>query len=160
MVCDASCMAAATASVLRSLNQGRTVTTPTNWYACRLLLLTGAVYSVCLCFAVLSCSLAEHVDFVACLGGDGVILHASSLFKSHIPPVVSFHLGSMGFLTNHNFNEFRQELRQVGSNRGCGWAWGVGAAAACGLLYCGCSQCSRDSWDVQACCQGCRHCVH
>lgn len=75
------------------------------------------MYSVCLCFAVLSCSLAEHVDFVACLGGDGVILHASSLFKSHIPPVVSFHLGSMGFLTNHNFKEFRQELRQVGSNR-------------------------------------------
>lgn len=58
-------------------------------------------------------SLAERVDFVACLGGDGVILHASSLFKHHIPPVVSFHLGSMGFLTNHNFKEFKRELRQV-----------------------------------------------
>jgi NAD kinase len=57
--------------------------------------------------------LADYVDFVVCLGGDGVILHASSLFKRHIPPVVSFHLGSMGFLTNHNFNEFKKELRQV-----------------------------------------------
>jgi hypothetical protein len=50
---------------------------------------------------------------VVCLGGDGVILHASSLFKQHIPPVVSFHLGSMGFLTNHPYPDFRQELRQV-----------------------------------------------
>jgi NAD kinase len=57
--------------------------------------------------------LADLVDFVVCLGGDGVILHASSLFKRAIPPVVSFHLGSMGFLTNHNFATYRQELRQV-----------------------------------------------
>jgi len=27
------------------------------------------------------------VDFVVCLGGDGVILHASGLFSGHIPPV-------------------------------------------------------------------------
>ena len=31
--------------------------------------------------------LAEHVDFVVCLGGDGVILHANYLFQSNIPPV-------------------------------------------------------------------------
>lgn len=66
---------------------------------------------------LLLCRLASHIDFVVCLGGDGVILHASSLFKQHIPPVVSFHLGSMGFLTNHPFPDFRQELRQV--RRGC-----------------------------------------
>eukprot|EP00878_Enallax_costatus_P018424 GHUV01019396.1.p1 GENE.GHUV01019396.1~~GHUV01019396.1.p1 ORF type:complete len:304 (+),score=103.66 GHUV01019396.1:507-1418(+) len=57
--------------------------------------------------------LADYVDFVVCLGGDGVILHASSLFRRHIPPVVSFHLGSMGFLTNHPYPDFRKELRQV-----------------------------------------------
>eukprot|EP00882_Tetradesmus_deserticola_P008674 GHRQ01009145.1.p1 GENE.GHRQ01009145.1~~GHRQ01009145.1.p1 ORF type:complete len:323 (+),score=97.29 GHRQ01009145.1:158-1126(+) len=57
--------------------------------------------------------LADHIDFVVCLGGDGVILHASSLFRQHIPPVVSFHLGSMGFLTNHPYPDFKQELRQV-----------------------------------------------
>ncbi len=38
-------------------------------------------------------TLHQHIDFVACLGGDGVILHASSLFKKAIPPVVSFKLG-------------------------------------------------------------------
>lgn len=53
-----------------------------------------------------------------------MILHASSLFKQHIPPVVSFHLGSMGFLTNHNFKEFKQELRQVSRNTSCSAAQG------------------------------------
>ena len=30
--------------------------------------------------------LHERVDFVVCLGGDGVILHASNLFRSAVPP--------------------------------------------------------------------------
>lgn len=57
--------------------------------------------------------LHERVDFVACLGGDGVILHASNLFRGAVPPVVSFNLGSLGFLTSHNFEDFRQDLKQV-----------------------------------------------
>ncbi|XP_011002430.1 PREDICTED: NAD kinase 2, chloroplastic-like isoform X3 [Populus euphratica] len=57
--------------------------------------------------------LHERVDFVACLGGDGVILHASNLFRGAVPPVVSFNLGSLGFLTSHYFEDYRQDLRQV-----------------------------------------------
>ncbi|KAJ6997938.1 NAD kinase 2, chloroplastic isoform X2 [Populus alba] len=57
--------------------------------------------------------LHERVDFVACLGGDGVILHASNLFRGAVPPVVSFNLGSLGFLTTHYFEDYRQDLRQV-----------------------------------------------
>ncbi|KAL4183699.1 hypothetical protein AMTRI_Chr11g99570 [Amborella trichopoda] len=57
--------------------------------------------------------LHERVDFVACLGGDGVILHASNLFRGAVPPVVSFNLGSLGFLTSHTFEDFRQDLRAV-----------------------------------------------
>ncbi|KAK6938367.1 hypothetical protein RJ641_031875 [Dillenia turbinata] len=57
--------------------------------------------------------LHERVDFVACLGGDGVILHASNLFRGPVPPVVSFKLGSLGFLTSHTFNDYKQDLRQV-----------------------------------------------
>ncbi|GLT84940.1 hypothetical protein SLE2022_031470 [Rubroshorea leprosula] len=57
--------------------------------------------------------LHERVDFVACLGGDGVILHASNLFRGAVPPVVSFNLGSLGFLTSHNFEDYRWDLRQV-----------------------------------------------
>ncbi|XP_057442671.1 NAD kinase 2, chloroplastic-like [Lotus japonicus] len=57
--------------------------------------------------------LHEKVDFVACLGGDGVILHASNLFRTAVPPIVSFNLGSLGFLTSHNFEDYKQDLRQV-----------------------------------------------
>ncbi|KAI8003501.1 hypothetical protein LOK49_LG08G01548 [Camellia lanceoleosa] len=57
--------------------------------------------------------LHERVDFVACLGGDGVILHASNIFRGAVPPVVSFNLGSLGFLTSHNFEDYMHDLRQV-----------------------------------------------
>lgn len=57
--------------------------------------------------------LHERVDFVACLGGDGVILHASNLFRGAVPPVVSFNLGSLGFLTSHAFEDYKKDLRLI-----------------------------------------------
>ena len=42
-----------------------------------------------------------HVDFVVCLGGDGLLLHAAGLFGPALPPIISFKLGSLGFLTAH-----------------------------------------------------------
>eukprot|EP00262_Sarcandra_glabra_P007540 TRINITY_DN20411_c0_g1_i1.p1 TRINITY_DN20411_c0_g1~~TRINITY_DN20411_c0_g1_i1.p1 ORF type:complete len:1049 (+),score=211.20 TRINITY_DN20411_c0_g1_i1:83-3229(+) len=57
--------------------------------------------------------LHERVDLVACLGGDGVILHASNIFRGAVPPVVSFNLGSLGFLASHNFEDYRKDLRAV-----------------------------------------------
>lgn len=57
--------------------------------------------------------LHERIDFVACLGGDGVILHASNIFRNAVPPVVSFNLGSLGFLTAHPFEDFMQDLRAI-----------------------------------------------
>eukprot|EP00250_Pteridium_aquilinum_P010001 c19082_g1_i1 orf=471-3578(+) len=58
-------------------------------------------------------NLHERVDFVVCLGGDGVILHASNIFRNAVPPVVSFNLGSLGFLTAHPFEDFMQDLRAI-----------------------------------------------
>lgn len=57
--------------------------------------------------------LHERIDFVVCLGGDGVILHASNIFRNAVPPVVSFNLGSLGFLTAHPFDDFMQDLRAI-----------------------------------------------
>ncbi|XP_077231591.1 NAD kinase 2 isoform X2 [Tasmannia lanceolata] len=57
--------------------------------------------------------LHERIDFVACLGGDGLILHASNLFRGAVPPVVSFNLGSLGFLTSHSFEDYQNDLRAV-----------------------------------------------
>ena len=50
---------------------------------------------------------------MVCLGGDGTILHASSLFQRAIPPVISFSLGSLGFLTNHTLATAEDDLRGV-----------------------------------------------
>ena len=48
---------------------------------------------------------AEKIDLVITLGGDGTILHASSLFKvGAVPPVLSFSMGTLGFLLP--FREF------------------------------------------------------
>ena len=39
------------------------------------------------------------IDLVITLGGDGTILHASSLFPTGaVPPVLSFSMGTLGFL--------------------------------------------------------------
>ena len=62
---------------------------------------------------LLLCRLHSYVDFVVCLGGDGTILHASSLFQRAIPPVISFSLGSLGFLTNHTLATAEDDLRGV-----------------------------------------------
>ena len=50
-------------------------------------------------------------DFVVCLGGDGTLLYASWLFQRIVPPVLSFSLGSLGFLTKFDFADFKGTLQ-------------------------------------------------
>jgi NAD+ kinase len=57
--------------------------------------------------------LYEMVDFVVCLGGDGMILHASNLFREAIALVISFNLGLLGFLTAHPFEDFKLDLKSI-----------------------------------------------
>lgn len=49
-------------------------------------------------------------DFVVTLGGDGTVLYTSWLFQRIVPPVLSFSLGSLGFLTKFDFNEYQNIL--------------------------------------------------
>lgn len=49
-------------------------------------------------------------DFVVTLGGDGTVLYASWLFQRVVPPVLSFALGSLGFLTKFDFHQFEETL--------------------------------------------------
>merc|ERR1719391_781551 len=37
--------------------------------------------------------LTDKIDFIVCLGGDGTLLYASSLFQQSVPPVMAFHTG-------------------------------------------------------------------
>jgi len=56
------------------------------------------------------CRTRPHTfDLVVTLGGDGTVLYASWLFKI-VPPVLSFALGSLGFLTKFDYEEFRETL--------------------------------------------------
>ncbi|XP_033763061.1 NAD kinase-like isoform X3 [Pecten maximus] len=57
--------------------------------------------------------LTNKVDFIICLGGDGTLLYASSLFQSSVPPVMAFNLGSLGFLTPFHFNNFKDHVSCV-----------------------------------------------
>lgn len=55
------------------------------------------------------------VELCITLGGDGTVLHLASLFGSDnpLPPVISFAMGSLGFLTPFDVNDFSSCLTRV-----------------------------------------------
>lgn len=89
--------------------------------------------------------ISNCVDFIICLGGDGTLLYASSLFQvfcrsmssgqtlsisfffftqnnavfcvvswqESVPPVMAFHLGSLGFLTPFKFDTYQTQVTQI-----------------------------------------------
>ncbi|KUJ12869.1 NADH kinase-like protein POS5 [Mollisia scopiformis] len=60
-------------------------------------------------------TLPAKVDMTTTLGGDGTILHASSLFSTtlHVPPILSFSMGTLGFLGEWKFGEYKRAFREV-----------------------------------------------
>ncbi|KFA67568.1 hypothetical protein S40285_04249 [Stachybotrys chlorohalonatus IBT 40285] len=56
-------------------------------------------------------------DFVITLGGDGTVLYSSWLFQRIVPPVLSFALGSLGFLTKFDFEEYASVI-ETAFNKG------------------------------------------
>ncbi|KAM9501251.1 NAD kinase b isoform 1-T1 [Clarias gariepinus] len=57
--------------------------------------------------------ISDCIDLIMCLGGDGTLLYASSLFQGSVPPVMAFHLGSLGFLTPFKFESYKTEVDKV-----------------------------------------------
>ncbi|CAI4210236.1 unnamed protein product [Parascedosporium putredinis] len=58
-----------------------------------------------------ACVSKPHLfDFVITLGGDGTVLFASWLFQGVVPPVISFALGSLGFMTKFDFADYQSIL--------------------------------------------------
>ncbi|EFQ97718.1 NAD kinase 2 [Nannizzia gypsea CBS 118893] len=55
----------------------------------------------------------EKFDLVITLGGDGTVLFTSWLFQRVVPPILSFSLGSLGFLTNFEFSKYKDHLNQI-----------------------------------------------
>jgi NADH kinase len=60
-------------------------------------------------------ALHEKVDLIATFGGDGTILHAAALFATakHVPPMLSFSMGTLGFLGNWKFVDHKRAFREV-----------------------------------------------
>lgn len=58
----------------------------------------------------------QTFDFVITLGGDGTVLYASWLFQRIVPPVLSFALGSLGFLTKFDFDDYPRTLNSAFNN--------------------------------------------
>jgi NAD+ kinase len=60
------------------------------------------------------CARAPQIfDIVMALGGDGTVLYSSWLFQRVVPPVLAFALGSLGFLTNFDFDNHDEDLSHV-----------------------------------------------
>lgn len=59
--------------------------------------------------------LQDKVDLISTLGGDGTILRASSLFASAltVPPILSFSMGTLGFLGEWKFKEHKRAFRET-----------------------------------------------
>lgn len=60
----------------------------------------------------------EKFDLVLTLGGDGTVLFTSWLFQRIVPPVLSFSLGSLGFLTSFEFEKYKQHLNRIMGDEG------------------------------------------
>ncbi|EEP80166.1 conserved hypothetical protein [Uncinocarpus reesii 1704] len=55
----------------------------------------------------------QLIDFIITLGGDGTVLYSSWLFQQIVPPVLSFSLGSLGFLTKFDFGNYQETLQKA-----------------------------------------------
>ena len=55
------------------------------------------------------------IDLIVTFGGDGTILHAASLFamSEKVPPILSFSMGTLGFLGEWKFSEYKRAFREV-----------------------------------------------
>ena len=60
-------------------------------------------------------TLAQKVDLTTTFGGDGTILHSYSLFarSADVPPILSFSMGTLGFLGEWKFSEFKRAFREA-----------------------------------------------
>lgn len=51
------------------------------------------------------------IELIICLGGDGTLLHVSSMFQNKCPPVLSINFGSVGFLCPFEFENYQSCIK-------------------------------------------------
>jgi NAD+ kinase len=90
---------------------------------------------------------SSSIDFIITLGGDGTVLYAAWLFQQYVPPIIPFHLGSLGFLTNFQIEEMQQVLERVVGCKGLGKKVNLRMRLAC-TIYRACSSRPKTEDDV------------
>mmetsp|Transcript_29433 Transcript_29433/g.52704 ORF Transcript_29433/g.52704 Transcript_29433/m.52704 type:complete len:564 (+) Transcript_29433:720-2411(+) len=56
----------------------------------------------------------QKIDLIISIGGDGTAIWASGLFRyTNMPPIVSFNMGSLGFLTRYNIEEYESIITEI-----------------------------------------------
>ncbi|KAG0229462.1 hypothetical protein BGX31_006185 [Mortierella sp. GBA43] len=55
----------------------------------------------------------KQIHLAVTLGGDGTVLYTAWMFQRRVPPIVAFHLGSLGFLTNFSFDSYRPTMTNI-----------------------------------------------
>ncbi|KKA30153.1 hypothetical protein TD95_002798 [Thielaviopsis punctulata] len=60
-------------------------------------------------------NLPKKIDMVATFGGDGTILRAARLFamEESLPPLLCFSMGTLGFLGEWKFDEYKRAFREA-----------------------------------------------
>ncbi len=58
-------------------------------------------------------SLGESIDLVLCFGGDGTTLWVSKLFPKSCPPIMTFAMGSLGFLSTFRHDRYQQHINDL-----------------------------------------------
>eukprot|EP01091_Cochliopodium_minus_P012921 TRINITY_DN4032_c0_g1_i1.p1 TRINITY_DN4032_c0_g1~~TRINITY_DN4032_c0_g1_i1.p1 ORF type:complete len:428 (+),score=87.31 TRINITY_DN4032_c0_g1_i1:3-1286(+) len=58
-------------------------------------------------------NLVSKIDLIITLGGDGTILHVGKMFQKKMPLVLSFSMGSLGFLLSFPVQKYKEALEQV-----------------------------------------------
>lgn len=62
--------------------------------------------------------IVKKTDLIVTLGGDGTILRAVSIFlNNNVPPVLSFAMGTLGFLLPFDISSFKQTFQMVYESR-------------------------------------------
>ncbi|KAF9110268.1 hypothetical protein BGX27_006586 [Mortierella sp. AM989] len=56
---------------------------------------------------------APQIHLAVALGGDGTVLYTAWMFQQRVPPIVAFHLGSLGFLTNFHFDNYKATITNI-----------------------------------------------
>lgn len=56
----------------------------------------------------------ELINYIVTFGGDGTILYAAKQFnRAHVPPMITFAQGSLGFMANFTFDDHPLVFRQL-----------------------------------------------